>query len=149
MPTVRSDAAFLVCLCDRETIVLPRRSPLGIYVGPQYQPMGAWPIELVCTRRGQLFVRSRKEIQSEGILHRGDQNKHSPVLWQIERKCGRERCPKNHAIFLWYAADATREEIASEILRAAPKISCGETEIELSVAELKMEKLLDDPGKDR
>jgi hypothetical protein len=89
-----------------------------------------------------LFERSRQEIQFEGTLHREDQNKHSPVLWQIERKCGRERCPKNHAIFLWYAADATREEISSEILRAAPRISCGEAEIALRVERIEMGRLV-------
>jgi hypothetical protein len=138
MTTVRMDAYFLICLCGAETIALPPRSPLGIYEGQQRQPTGIWPIELVCTHLGRLFERSAREVQFEGTLHREGQNKHSHVLWQIERKCGREHCAKNHAIFLWYAADATKEEIASEVLRVAPRISCGETEIALSAEGMEM-----------
>ena len=142
MMTIRMDAYFLECLCGEETIVLPSQSPLGIYEGLQYRPTGVWPIELVCTRLGRQFERSRQDIQFKGTLSKEGQNKHSPVLWQIERKCGRERCPKSHAIFLWYAGDATQEEIGSEILRATPRISCGDTEIALSLQWMKISELV-------
>lgn len=43
-------------------ILLPRQSPLGVFLGLESQPSNEWPAEFLCTRCVQPFVCSDREI---------------------------------------------------------------------------------------
>lgn len=72
-------------------IVLPRRSLLGEYEGEVYQPTGAWPLTIVCTRTGQMSGVGADAIRLE-IEEAKDLLSPEVVLWQIEARCDREGC---------------------------------------------------------
>jgi len=43
----------------------PHQSPLGIYAGPRYRPMGEWPATFLCLLHVRPFIRSLEHIQHE------------------------------------------------------------------------------------
>lgn len=103
-------------------IPLPRQSPLGIYDGLRYQPMGEWPLTLLCLRHGRPYVCWPDSIHLEYDMRLPGQ----PVspLWKIECKCAHEGCGKLHALYTgrmpnWF-------EKAQWILKTLPKVPCGE-----------------------
>jgi len=140
MMEFRMDAAFLQCPYCQETILLPRQSPLGIYVGLEYRATPVWPLALVCIRSEQWFEGKVAMIR-QASQEIADQDRHSPVLWEIDCGCDRENCPNTHAIYAWYHGDAEESETKRGIMRANPKIFCGGIQIPLREDRMKVKKL--------
>lgn len=103
-------------------IPLPLQSPLGIYAGQQYQPMGEWPATFLCLPHGRASVYWPDSIHHE--IEPMVPGQPVPPLWQIECDCALENCGMRHTI---YTARAPKWEI---ILRAIaiknPIVSCGD-----------------------
>jgi hypothetical protein len=104
------------------SIPLPRRSHLGIYEGPSYQPTGDWHETFVCLRHARAFVCSPRKIHLQ--LQVRDPGRPVSPLWQIEAVCAHDNCGRPHTIYT--AGMPDWHSIASRILKTRPKMPCGD-----------------------
>lgn len=116
--------AFLLrCKGCNVTIVLPRQSPLGNYVGQKYLTKGTWPITLGCTYCGRVSEYSFQEVQHEtveALIH----TPHSEALWEIELRCGQPDCGNQRTIYTAYLANSTLRDVAETLAEKNPAILC-------------------------
>jgi len=77
----------LHCPGCSETIVLPRRSPLGTYGNLQYQPTDMWPLTYLCQSCGLVSELQVEEIHLEDVRALA-QSIHSENLWRYDFSCG-------------------------------------------------------------
>jgi len=131
---------FLCPVCGA-SIALPRQSQLGEYEGQQYRPKGVWPINFVCTQRGQTC-----EVEFDAV-HLGILTPTVPYLrkmglWLIVGGCAHEDCTNQCTIFVWHEADQSAENVVSAILNAKPMIACTWTHsVEFQAEKMTAEKL--------
>ena len=117
----------LVCHfdCDgaEHDIVLPRRSPLGIFDDPQNQPKGKWPITFLC-----LLHRHECEVPVEAIrldtVQIASPGIREVCLWQIEFECARENCGLLQTIYTRYSRDAKPSDVERALQDASHAIAC-------------------------
>jgi hypothetical protein len=103
-------------------IPLPLQSPIGIYEGQKYRPMGKWPVTFLCLRHGQAsaylpdMIRHGIESMVPG--------QPVPQMWQIECQCAHEHCGKLHTIYTARAPDW--KTILRAVGRWNPSVPCGD-----------------------
>ena len=124
---------FQCPLCQEHT-VLPRQSPLGTYVGQQYQPSGIWPINFLCFRYEQACEVGHDAIHLETIVVQAPVSGEA-ALWQIECECAHENCGMHHAIYTKYLADEKPANVVGIVLNASPTIACTWTHPVVFLAE--------------
>lgn len=136
----RSVFTFQCPLCP-EQIVLPRQSPLGRYVGLQYQPSHEWPITLLCSRYARLSEVPPESIRLDTKVVLGPIS--GPMaLWRIECECAHENCGANYAIYTTSYADESVKSVMRFLFDANPAIDCvGDHRLEFSLDRMKAEKL--------
>lgn len=124
-----------------ESILLPRRSPLGIYEGQQYLTTPMWPITLLCRLRVPVY-----ECLADGIdldpVYRPDPSLPKICLWEIEAECAHEGCRLRHCIYAKYQPDKTTQDVIGSVLKANPKIPCsGDHDLVFSSEKMKVTDL--------
>jgi hypothetical protein len=136
---VRRVFHFQCPLCH-EHMILPRQSPLGTYVGQQYQPSGIWPINFLCFRFAQVSLVPRDSIHLDTIVVQAPVSGEA-ALWQIECECVHKDCGMHHAIYTKYLADENAENVARLLLDPTPLIACtSEHNAEFSAERMEAEK---------
>ena len=103
-------------------VPLPIQSPLGIYAGQQYQPMGEWPATFLCLRHGRVSAYWPDSIHQE--IEPMVPGQPVPQMWRIECECAHENCGKLHTIYTARAPD--RETIWKAVAQKNPAIVCGD-----------------------
>lgn len=125
---------------EREQIVLPRQSPLGIYEGQKYQPMAGWPAMFLCLRHGRVSLHWPDNVHSEEV-EVSAQDQPQPALWQIDFQHDQENCGKLHTIYTTCSVAYSEADIANRITRTNPKVACGEHELTLKDATLMLRRV--------
>jgi hypothetical protein len=103
-------------------IPLPLQSPLGVYAGQQYQPIGEWPATFLCLRHGRA-----SEYWPDSVRHEIEprvQGEPVPPLWRIECECALENCGTRHTIYTARAPEW--ETILKAIEIRNPIVPCGD-----------------------
>jgi hypothetical protein len=103
-------------------IPLPLQSPLGIYVGQQYQPMGGWPATFLCLRHGRASAYWPDSIRHE--IEPMVLGQPVPQMWKIECECAHENCGTLHTIYTARAPDW--ETILKAVAKWNPNVPCGD-----------------------
>lgn len=118
---------YAVCLgCSDSTperqccIVLPHRSPLGIFEYPQCLPTDEWPAMFLCLRHGHTCGREANSVRLEAEALVPGQP--VPALWQIQCQCARERCGRWHKLYTAKMPDW--RSIVRWILKTNPPVPC-------------------------
>lgn len=126
--------------CDGidHTFVLPRQSPLGIYVGEQYQPKGIWPIDFLCLPHGHMCRVGEETIHLESVETLG-QGLREASLWRIEYECARQNCGQRRTIYTRYSAAGAQSDVLRAALGTRAKIPCsGGHEARLDAARMNL-----------
>ena len=113
--------------CDgaEHTFVLPRQSPLGTYVGEQYQPTGIWPIEFLCLQHGHVCRVTLGTIRLESVETRG-QDQYEALLWKIEYECARQNCGQRQTIYTRYSAVGAKSDVLRVVSETGTRVLCSE-----------------------
>ena len=103
-------------------IPLPRQSPLGIYEGLLYRPMGEWPLTFLCLPHGRVYECWPDSIHLEVDMRLPGQ----PVspLWKIECECAHDNCGRIHTLYTGQITDWP--SIVRQILGTNPRVPCGD-----------------------
>jgi hypothetical protein len=114
---------WLECPLCKNSVLLPRQSPLGRYEGPRYQPTDIWPIDFVCFLNGQVCQAHPASIHPKtgGVsnLDRG-----AAVLWETVFACAHEDCGRLRTLYSRQSADSTPEAAIQTVLAANPSLTC-------------------------
>ncbi len=113
----------LYCHKCRNSTLLPRQSPLGIYEGQRYQPMGAWPIAFLCRPCGQVYDRFAEEIYSRLPVQKVGQRQ-GQILWEIEVICAHGSCELMTPIYTKYHAADNEDLVIDLLLSVDPILDC-------------------------
>lgn len=103
-------------------IPLPHQSPLGIYEGLRYRPIGEWPAIFLCLRHGRASAHWPDSIHFE--IEPKVLGEPLPPLWKIECACAHDNCGEPHTIYT--ARIPTAAELIRRILRIKPTLACGD-----------------------
>ena len=117
------DAYRFPCPLCKVSIILPRRSPLGIYEGQQCQPTSEWPIQLLCILRGRVCKCIGENLR-RSLEPLPDQSLQLASLWQIDCECASEGCGRHSSIYTWWLESAAASNIVSAAIEAEPIIAC-------------------------
>jgi hypothetical protein len=100
-------------------IPLPRQSPLGIYEGLQYRPIGEWPAVFLCLRHGLLSEYWPDSIHLEfEPIYLG---RYVP-LWRVECTCGHKSCGRMCTMYT--ARMPNWDALSQRIVDMSPKLEC-------------------------
>jgi len=117
----------LVCHfeCDgaEHDIVLPRRSPLGIFDDPQSLPTDKWPITFLCLPHRHMCAVPVEAIRLD-TAQIAAPSTYEVCLWQIEFECVRENCGLRQTIYTRYSPDAKPSDVESALQDASHVIAC-------------------------
>jgi hypothetical protein len=103
-------------------IPLPHQSPLGIYEGLQYRPMGEWPATFLCLRHGRVsaYLPDSVHYEIEPIVP----GQPLPPMWKIECACAHENRGRLHTIYTGRIPSAA--ELLRRVMRIKPEMACGD-----------------------
>src|ERR1700693_5395181 len=104
------DAYRFPCPLCGVSIVLPRQTHIGIFLGQQCQPMGKWPIELLCIPHGRVCECSGERLR-RGLEPLPDQSQQMAALWWIDCECDQEGCERHSSIYTWWLESAAPSDI--------------------------------------
>jgi hypothetical protein len=113
--------------CDGagHSLVLPRRSPLGIFVDEPCQPTGIWPIDFLCLPHGHVCQIGKETIRQDSVETLAP-GLHAVSLWQIEYECAKQNCGRRQTIYTRHSPDAESSDVINIVLRASRIIACKE-----------------------
>jgi hypothetical protein len=116
----------LHCPLCKESITLPRRSPVGIQQTNKYDPTpGSWPITLICIPYELVCKCPYDKVERIDFEEQG-RNESPAAVWEIVCGCGRESCDTGlTACTLWDLAEASRDQLLDRIIKARPTASCS------------------------
>ena len=117
------DAYRFPCPLCGVSIVLPRQSPLGIFLGQQCQPTVEWPIKLLCILHGRVCVCSADNFHRD-VAELPGQDQQMASLWQIDCACGHESCRRHSSIYTWWPGNVVSSDIVNAAIAAVPTIAC-------------------------
>lgn len=119
------------CVCrfqcggSEHTLVLPRRSPLGIFVDEPCQPKGTWPIDFLCLQHGHVCRVGKETIHLDSVQTVAP-GLHVVSLWEIEYECAKQNCGQRRTIYTRYSRDAEPSDVTKIVLNASPMLVCKE-----------------------
>jgi hypothetical protein len=123
-----------------EQIVLPRQSRLGIFDGLDSQPMGVWPIALLCLEHAIMFERSADTVQYGPVAGPGRRTKPTPT-WTIDCECAQGNCARKKTVYAFGDEPQTENQIRLCLLKAKPVFQCQGHELLLDAARMTVKRL--------
>lgn len=110
------------CLLCKESITLPRHSPLGFYAGSEYNPSPLWPINLLCYQYQQVSKCPFDMVQTIP-LEKQVHVVYPAAVWQIVGDCGQD-CDTT-PIYIWESGEASTDMVMNIVLKANPTVLCS------------------------
>jgi len=134
------DVCTARCPLCKETIILPRQTPLGTFADEPDAAKGVWPITFVCTASIRSCACSAETIRCGQTQSLADSPQRL-VLWEILCGCAQEDCLRRHALYTNYREDAKSTEVQDFIAKASIDVPCNGHMLRVSRDKMESQRL--------